>query len=130
MQARRTITMAAREPQELHRLFVKAFNAGDLEGLLALYEPEAVLATAAGPARGSAGLREAYRGFLEPGAAIRLETLGVLECGDLALLQGRWVLEGTERAPARREGRNTEVARRQQNGDWLLLIDVPNPPGS
>jgi len=121
--------MPAKRPEELHKLFVKAFNAGDLEGLVALYEPEAALATAEGAARGSAALREAYRGFLAPGAAIRLETLSVLECGDLALLQGRWVLEGTERAPARREGRNAEVARRQANGDWLLLIDVPNPPG-
>lgn len=122
--------MPAKRPEELHRLFVKAFNAGDLEGLLALYEPEAVLATAAGPARGSAALREAYRGFLEPGAAITLETVSALQCGEIALLQGRWVMEGTERSPARREGRNAEVARRQPNGDWLLLIDVPNPPGA
>ena len=121
--------MPAKRPDDLHRLFVKAFNAADLEGLVALYEPGALLATAQGPAQGVGPIREAYRGFLAPGAAIRLETLSVLECGEIALLQGRWVIEGTERAPVRREGRNAEVARRQGNGDWLFLVDNPNSPG-
>ena len=121
--------MAAKRPEELHPLFVKAFNAADVEALVALYEPGAVLAMAEGAARGSAAIREAYRGFLAAGAAIRLETLSVLECGEIALLQGRWVIEGTERAPVRREGRNAEVARRQGSGEWLFLVDNPNSPG-
>jgi ketosteroid isomerase-like protein len=35
--------MAERGPVEAHALFQKAFNAGDLQGLMALYEPDAVL---------------------------------------------------------------------------------------
>jgi len=35
--------MPATEPEQIHRLFEQAFNAADLEGLLALYEPDATL---------------------------------------------------------------------------------------
>jgi ketosteroid isomerase-like protein len=34
----------ASEPEELARLFLERVNQGDVEGLIALYEPEAVLA--------------------------------------------------------------------------------------
>ena len=33
--------MAARTPDEIDRLFAQALNAGDLDGLVALYEPQA-----------------------------------------------------------------------------------------
>ena len=35
--------MPATEPEQIHRLFEQAFNAADLERLLALYEPDATL---------------------------------------------------------------------------------------
>lgn len=35
--------MTARTPVETHAVFQKAFNAGDLDGLMALYEPDATL---------------------------------------------------------------------------------------
>lgn len=35
---------AAVEPEDLARLLVERINAGDLEGVVSLYEPEAVLA--------------------------------------------------------------------------------------
>jgi hypothetical protein len=31
--------MPATTPEEIHRLFEDAFNAGDIDGLMALYEP-------------------------------------------------------------------------------------------
>lgn len=39
---------AALEPEELARFFVLRANAGDVEGLVALYEPDAALAHADG----------------------------------------------------------------------------------
>jgi ketosteroid isomerase-like protein len=33
----------ATEPEQLHRLFEQAVNAGDLEALMGLYEPDAAL---------------------------------------------------------------------------------------
>ena len=36
---------AAKEPNDLEQYFVERANAGDVEGLVALYEPDAVLVT-------------------------------------------------------------------------------------
>ena len=40
--------MPARSPEELDRLFAAALNRGNLEAILALYEPGACLASAPG----------------------------------------------------------------------------------
>jgi hypothetical protein len=39
--------MPASTPQEIHFLFERAFNIGDVEAILALYEPGAVLVAVA-----------------------------------------------------------------------------------
>ncbi len=41
----------ALEPEDLGRLFLERANAGDVEGIVALYEPEAVLASRRAPSR-------------------------------------------------------------------------------
>lgn len=35
--------MPARKPQDIHSIFAAAFSAGDLENLISLYEPDALL---------------------------------------------------------------------------------------
>ena len=35
--------MAATTPEQIHRLFENRFNAGDIDGLMELYEPDAAL---------------------------------------------------------------------------------------
>jgi hypothetical protein len=48
-------------PEDLGRLFLERANAGDVDGVVALYEPEAVLASASdGPAIGTAAIRRLY----------------------------------------------------------------------
>ncbi len=43
MRASSSCRMPATEPEQLHGLFEQAFNAGDIEALMALYEPDAAL---------------------------------------------------------------------------------------
>jgi uncharacterized protein (TIGR02246 family) len=117
-------------PERLHIHFQDAFNRHDLHSIVALYEPDAVLARVDGPVHGTAGIREAYRGALAMRPSIELHTLGVNRAGDLAMLHGRWILRAT--APDGRqihtEGRNTETARLQPDGRWLFVIDNPSVP--
>jgi ketosteroid isomerase-like protein len=47
--------MPATEPEQIHGRFEQAFNAGDIEALVALYEPDAALVPAAGRDRGRVG---------------------------------------------------------------------------
>jgi ketosteroid isomerase-like protein len=57
----------ARRPEDLDRLFLERANAGDVDGVVALYEPQAVLAfPPGGLAIGAAAIREVYAGLLAP----------------------------------------------------------------
>ncbi|MEK7387966.1 MAG: nuclear transport factor 2 family protein, partial [candidate division NC10 bacterium] len=52
--------MRARNPEDLHRLFAAALNAGDRDALMSLYEPDATLVPQPGQAAiGKAAIREA-----------------------------------------------------------------------
>jgi uncharacterized protein (TIGR02246 family) len=115
-------------PEQLHVVFQEAFNRHDLEAIVALYEPGAVLVTVNGPAQGSGAIREAYRVFLDSRPTIELQTLGVTSIGDLAMLHGKWTVyrTGPDGGPLRNEGRNTEVVRLQADGRWLFVIDNPS----
>lgn len=119
--------MPATEPEQLHRLFEKAFNAADLDGLMALYEPDAALVPQPGVvAEGLDAVREALVWFLDRKGTIRLDTKLVLQVGDLAYLANRWSLAGgtmPDGSPAELGSATAEVARRQADGTWLYVID-------
>ncbi len=107
----------ALKPEDLARFFVVRANAGDVEGLAALYEPDAVLA---GPEGQLMIGTDAIRGFYAKLLANRPtfetgEQRPTLRHGELALTSSRLV-NGTVTA---------EVARRQPDGTWLFAIDQP-----
>ena len=117
-------------PEQLHRAFQEAFNRHDLESIVALYEPGAVLASFNGPVQGTDAIREQYRGALAMHPSIDVQTLSVNLAGNLAMLHGKWTLHetGPNGSWVRREGRNTETARQQSDGGWLFVIDNPSVP--
>lgn len=107
----------ATQPEDLSRLLVQRLNNGDVDGLTALYEPNAVLALPGGGiATGLQEIRRAYerlvadRPRFEPGTQ-----QPTLLCGDLALTSSR-LTNGAV---------TVEVARRQADGTWLWAIDQP-----
>ncbi len=107
----------ARQPEDLSRLLAERANAGDLEGMVALYEPGSVLAFPAGhTSTGHQAIRELYAGMLSarssfpPGDQRR-----AIRNGDLALTSTHLAGEIT-----------AEVARRQPDGSWLWIIDQPD----
>jgi ketosteroid isomerase-like protein len=109
----------AAQPEDLGRFFVQRANAGDLDGLVALYEPDAVLAVPGGtPAAGADAIRQALRRFLEGRPTVSGESQPALRFGDLALTSTRFA-----------GGATAEVARRQADGTWLWVIDQPRVVG-
>ena len=120
--------MAARTPEDLDRLFAGAMNAGNLDALVALYEPQASLTPAPGKvAVGIDAIREALRGFLDGKPKMTLSPRVVARSGDLALLTSKWELSmtGADGKPAKMGGQSVEIARRQPDGNWLFAIDLP-----
>jgi uncharacterized protein (TIGR02246 family) len=119
--------MPATEPEQMHGLFEQAFNASDLEALMALYEPDAALIPQPGVvAEGTAAIRESLRWFIERGGQITLDTKLVVRVGGLAFLSNRWSLTGAtmpDGSPAELGATTAEVARRQPDGTWLYVID-------
>lgn len=101
-------------PEHLHARFQDAFNRHDLESMVSMYEPDAVLAQVGRTARGVDAIREAYRHVLGLRPTIRVETVKVLRAGDLVMMQSRWTwtATGSDGATIVSEGRSVEIARR------------------
>src|SRR5437867_11094117 len=120
--------MNARTPDELDTLFAKALNAGDLDGLMALYEPQAAVMPSPGNVVvGAAAIREALAGFVAGKPSMKLTARTLAQTGDLALVSAEWQLAmtGPDGKPATMNARSVEVARRQPGGHWLFAIDFP-----
>ena len=123
--------MVAKTPADLHKLFVETFNKADLDSLVSLYEPNATLAPLGSePVRGHAAIRDVLSGFLAGQSQMKLEVERILIADDVALLFSDWTLRGTgpDGTAVVRSGQTSDVARRQPDGSWLLVID--NPYGS
>ena len=108
------------DPQELERLLVARENAGDVDGMTALFEQDAVIDLGDGKlVRGREAIREFFTqlqitGFGPEGRRFKLgEQRPALVCGDLTLTSTRSI-DGNV---------TTEVARRQVDGTWLWIID-------
>jgi ketosteroid isomerase-like protein len=114
-------------PDGVIRLFSDRLNASDVDGALALYEPEA--AFVAEPGRWVAGTEE-IRAALERFAALEPKLEGeiesVMEAGGVALVVNRWSLRGQgPEGPVEMGGRSADVLRRQSDGSWRVVIDDP-----
>ena len=107
----------ARHPSDLVRFVVSRINAGDLDGLVALYEPDAILASDDGNVLvGQDAIRAFYRTLLSanPQFAPGREALPLIN-GAIALTSST-LADGTTTA---------EIARQQADGSWLWIIDQP-----
>ena len=120
--------MPAKTPQELQSLFVAAFNSGDLDALLALYEPNAALATQSGvPQVGTDKLGDSFQTIIGMKGKMAIDTTYAVETDGIALLRGSWSMESMTPVgkPVTMKGHSIEVARRQPDGSWLFVIDHP-----
>jgi len=106
----------AREPNDLARLFIERGNADDLEGMVVLFEPDAVVsAPGGGSVCGHEAIRRKYRAVLDRRPEFSLgEQQPALINGDIALTSIYFTDDGSAYA---------EVARRQPDGTWLWMID-------
>ncbi|MCF2526522.1 YybH family protein [Yinghuangia soli] len=109
----------ARTPEDIARLFVARANARDLDGIAALYAPDAVLAFPPGSSTvGRAAIRAVMARMLDHSDVTFTveEPLPTVRYGDLAL---------TSTKSADDTGTRVQVARQQPDGSWLRILDRP-----
>ena len=118
--------MSARTPEDCDRLFAEHVNAGDLDALLALYEPGCTLAQSdGGVAVGQAAIREVMQRLIAM-RPIRTEVVRVLRAGDdLAIVYNDWSMTAKRADGTPLGGKALEVVRRQADGTWRFAIDDP-----
>jgi ketosteroid isomerase-like protein len=93
-----TAPRSATTPQDLHSIFKELLEAGDLDGLLTIYEQDAILV--AGPdqlATGHAPIRDGLAPFVAMQAKIIFGSQAVAYAGDIALVHARWSGTGPRR---------------------------------
>jgi len=120
--------MPSSSPEETAEAFFSAFNNEDIDAVVALYEPEAVLVAQPGQtAQGTTALREALREFLAMKPTLTPEKSKLVTAGDIALSVVKWTLNGTgpDGQAVQMEGTTSDILRRQPNGTWLFVIDNP-----
>jgi ketosteroid isomerase-like protein len=116
--------MPARTPEECHALVQANLNNGNLEGLMALYDPSACLVQQDGsPPWTGAKLRQAQSKFVEIAATMVSSLTKVIQAGpDLAVLYTDWTITA---AGMPLSGKSIQVLRLQLDGTWKILIDDP-----
>jgi uncharacterized protein (TIGR02246 family) len=116
-------------PVETIERLTRAFNEGDVDTALALYEPDAVFQAEPGTRAisGGAAIREALEGFAALKPSMTSEIAKVHEAGDVALMVIRWQLRGTSPDGQLVEmgGTSADVLRRREDGNWGIAVDDP-----
>ncbi|HSB96453.1 MAG TPA: SgcJ/EcaC family oxidoreductase [Spongiibacteraceae bacterium] len=115
--------MAAKTPEENHKLFQAAVSRADVDAVMELYTPDAVMTMPDSELRGHAQLRPFFEAWLQAPANVTLQTVCVLTEGDVALEKTRCVsveADGTQSVSY-----STVVLRREMDGQWRICIDFP-----
>jgi uncharacterized protein (TIGR02246 family) len=120
----------ARTPEDADRLFGERMNAGDLNGLVALYETGATLVRQDDtPATGRDAIRAELSGILAAKPHIVMNVKTVRRGGNnIAVLYNDWHGSATDQRgkTMQLKGCAVEVVRRQPDGRWLFVVDDPD----
>jgi len=121
--------MAARTPEDCDRLFAEHINRGDLDGLVALYEPRAgFVPQGAAAVNGVEAIRAALAGFVAMKPRVTMNVTKVVRAGDdLAVLYNDWSMSATaaDGTATSSTGKAIEIVRRQADGTWRFAVDDP-----
>ncbi|WP_299569280.1 SgcJ/EcaC family oxidoreductase [uncultured Williamsia sp.] len=123
-------TAAVLDVHELHHRWEAAFNAGDIDAMMAMYTDDAVIVPGPGApeVRGTDAIRQALVDFVALGGTIHGTDRFWLVAGDLALGSGAHQMTGAhapDGTPIDLHGITCEIAVRGDDGAWRFLIDHP-----
>jgi uncharacterized protein (TIGR02246 family) len=123
---------ARAEIDSLGREWEAAANRAEVDRLVAIYAPDAVILPPGGPViEGSETIRELFRQEFERfDTKLAFTTQAIEVDGDMAYRRGRYVWRGTPRLSGQTvetTNKFLEVWRRQPDGSWRIAVDMWNP---
>lgn len=119
-------TDLASDPEEHGKLYVQAFNSGDIETLDRMYTDDAISVWEPGNPLSGQARKDALREFiaLKPKMTVNLRESHVT--GDTALLVVDWTIDVTDpEGEQHLSGTGLDVLRRGQDGKWRFAVDNP-----
>ena len=115
-------------PEDLYPALSEAYNTGDLEALVSLYDPKAAFVIKPGRVTESpAELRGAMQHLVALRGRLTVNPRTFIRSDDLVLVLGTFTLSGrrADGTAFERTSRFADVLRRQPDGRWLLAVDNP-----
>ncbi len=115
-------------PQQMNETFVRAFNSKQIDNLMLLYEPDAVLVRLDGSlARGTDQVRDELSKLLTMGIRVEGRNQFAITYGNTALLRANFTITllGENGQETSIKGSSSEVVSQQPDGSWLYIIDHP-----
>jgi len=114
--------MPAKTPEEICGLFQRFIAEGDIDGVLGIYDLEAVfLKESRETTQGREGLRQVLAPVAEAKTRFDFEVKQIVQTDGIALMHTQWKMSGAQP----RTTHAIEVARRQTDGTWRWLIGDP-----
>lgn len=122
----------ARTPEEVHALLAQAFNRGDIDAFVDVFEPDAAMVAPPTGAvvHGHDEIRRAVEPIFAFQARMDIEVVGKVQGREVALTHAHWQVVGVDRdgAPVDMAGRGTIVTRQRRDGTWRIALDNPLSP--
>jgi len=119
------LSATATEIEELAGRYGDAWNAQDVDAIVAMHAPDGIFhlhAPGSAPVEGRDALREAFAGFLAQLPDIHFEPVRLRAGADFWVLES--VMTGTVSAPIEVEGRQVEASGARVTVDFLDVIAV------
>jgi ketosteroid isomerase-like protein len=111
-----------RNPADAHAALASAFNTGDVDTVMNMYDVSGIIVPEPGKAvSGRDRFEESIKAILSIKGKMEIRTVYCLQTGDIALGRSEWrIIDGSE---VKISAKGIEVMQRQADGTWKILID-------
>jgi uncharacterized protein (TIGR02246 family) len=109
-------------PQDAHTTLAAAFNTGDVNTVLNMYDVTGIIVPEPGkPVSGKAEFKQAVEAILSIKGKMEIKTVYCLQTGDIAVGRSEWNI--TDGNDIKVSAKGIEVMKRQADGTWKIIVD-------
>jgi uncharacterized protein (TIGR02246 family) len=109
-------------PQDAHATLAAAFNTGDVNTVLNMYDVTGIIVPEPGkPVSGKTEFKQAIEAILSIKGKMEIKTVYCLQTGDIAVGRSEWNI--TDGNDIKVSAKGIEVMKRQADGTWKIIVD-------